>query len=296
MGIFDETVKIKELQNLKGKYPIPYLSYSQLNSYMKCPETYRLTYLAGERKFLGNKYTVLGSVLHEIMELQGKQLLFENPLSKAEAIRKFNTMYFNEKHVPKEFFTDKEEYVAMYKKGITAIENYYSVYEESTPLYLERKFFGEISPELPPFKSFIDRIEGDPADPSTWTIVDYKSGSSVKSKDYLRKDIQLGLYVAQVFGEFGAYPKAVSFFNPVPNKFQTAIHQGDGLYRFTGQRAPVVEFSVSDILITVRDTVKAIITDIENDSFEKRIEAWECKNCFKFEECKPFDNNPWGKI
>lgn len=293
--MFDDTINM-ELGKL---YPIPYFSYSQLNSYLQCPHNFYLTYLAGERQRKGNKYTELGSILHDIFERQGKNLIFESdPLTKGQALKLFNKsfMALKDDEKTKAYFTDKEDFIKLYQKGVTAIENYYEIYETAKPLYVERQFKKSIAEGLPPARSYIDRIDGEADDASTWIVSDYKTGGSPKSKEYLRTDFQLALYSAQIFAEFGAYPKAVQFVHPVPQKTQTAIHQGDGVYKFKNQRDPVVEFSVSDTIILIRNVIADIVRAIQNNDFPLKVDSWNCKMCFHYMDgtCKPFDKSQQG--
>lgn len=278
-------------------YPLPRTSYSQLNSFINCPWTFYLTYMTGDFTRTGNKYTELGSLLHSVFERQAKQLKAKKPFSKSEALKMYNLGYFR---IDKVHFDDKEDWQKLYKKGVLAIENFYSVYENDVPLFIEKEFCETIGDGIPPVKAFIDRIDGDPEDPSTWIITDYKTGSSPKAKDYLREDLQMGLYIAQIYTRFGAYPKAVQFFHPVPNKFQTAIHEGDGVYKFTGQRAPVVEISLAQTLVDARAVVAEIAKCVETGHWEKKIDKWSCKMCFHFQsgKCKPFEGQQggWGAI
>lgn len=280
--------------NLDKFYSIPYVSYTQLSTYMTCPHSYYLTYIMKQFERTGNKYTELGKVLHDIFEAQGRQLLInhEKPLMIDDAIQRYNVKFFK---IDKKHFDDKEDMIKLYQKGITAIEGYYSVYTEEPPLFVEKKFQCKIAEGLPPFKSFVDRIDGDPEDASTWVITDYKTGASPKTKSYLKGDLQLGLYASQVFASTGKYPKVVQFYHPVPDKFQKAIHQGDGVYRFTNQREPVVEFSVADTIEKAREVLYQIVTDKE---FHKEIDPWSCKSCFHYQSgaCKPWDKEGWGGI
>lgn len=271
-------------------YLLPYISYTQINTYLKCPYEFWLTYLSGESISTSNKYTEVGSLLHEIFEAQGKRLIEGSKMEQREAIRLFNNKYFR---IDRSYFADKDDWIKMYKRGIDAIYNFFDTYHSSSPLFVERLFFGEIAEGLPPAKSYIDRIDGDPNDPSTWIITDYKTGASVKSKDYLKNDIQLGFYAAQMFAEFGVYPKALQFYHPIPNKFQTAIHIGDGVYRFVNQREPVVEFSVSDTIMTVREVVQKIV---EEQDFHKVPDPYLCKLCSHYQNglCKPFGSTQIG--
>lgn len=285
--------------NLKERYFLPYFSYSQLSTFMSCPESFRLTYLSGEFKPLGNKYTELGSVLHEIFEQEGKMKIYGEPekfFTKKQAFKMFNEKFIAVKDEHKEYFNDKDDFIAMYKKGIKAIENYYEIYADSAPLFVEKKFLAVVSDGLPPAKSYIDRIDGEPENPETWIVTDYKTGSSPKSKDYLRKDFQLALYALQIFAEYGAYPKAVQFVNPVPNKIQTAVHQGDGVYRFIGQREPVVTFNVADTIVLIRNVLADIIETVESANWVKKVDGWNCKSCFHYisGKCQPFDKQQQG--
>lgn len=270
------------------KYPLPRASYSQFSSFLSCPWEYYLTYIAGDRRKNANKYTELGSILHDIFEKQGKQLLFENPMSIEQAFDLYNNAFMK---IDKKYFDDKDDWIKMYKKGCTAIEGYFGVYSEDVPLFLEKQFVNKIGDGIPPVKSFIDRIDGEKDNPESWIITDYKSGSNPKSKSYLKDDFQLGMYAAQIYSEYGAYPKAVQFYHPVPDKFQTAIHKGEGVYEFTNQRAPVVTFSVADILIQLAGVTKQIVECVESGDWKKVVDSWSCKMCFHYinGQCKPFE-------
>ncbi|QKN88233.1 RecB family exonuclease [Bacillus phage Novomoskovsk] len=276
-------------------YPLKRASYSQLNTFMNCPHEFYLTYVAGQRSE-GNKYTIAGSNLHEVFEAHSRAQQNDKELTRRDMMEMYNkgVMQYD-----KSMFLDKNDFHKMYEKGVSAIDHFLEVYShETAPCFVEREFVADIGEGIPIMKSFVDRIDGDKDDPSSWIVTDYKTGSNPKSKQYLSDDLQLGLYVAQIHSEFGAYPKAVQFYHPVIDKFQTAIHQGDGLYRFTNQRAPVVEFSVSDVLVRTRLVVDSIVQAVETNNFPKNIRAFECKFCFKFQDgsCEPFKKTGWGAL
>lgn len=296
LGIDKETLEVKRMNKIAELYPLPRTSYSQLKSFLDCKYTFYMTYI--EKNYdNANKYTQLGSLLHDIFERQGKQLLAENPFTQEAAMADFNKRYFADKEVEKRHFKDKEDYVAMYQKGVKAIVNYYAGYGDFTPLYLEKKFLDTIGDGIPPMTSYVDRIDGEADKPETWIITDYKSGGSPKSKDYLRKDFQLALYAAQVFKQYGKYPKALQFYHPVPDKFQTAIHKGEGVYEFTGQRAPVVTFSVADTIIQVRQIIADIVETVKTGNWTKTVDSWNCKMCFHYEKCQPFGGlGGWANV
>lgn len=280
---------------MRNDYPLKRASYSQLNTFMSCPHEFYLTYIAGQRSE-GNKYTVAGSNLHEIFEAHSRAQQNGKELTRKDLLTMYNKAF---KQYDKKMFNDKEDLLKMYEKGVSAIDHFLDTYShEEEPCFIEREFIADIGEGIPLMKSFVDRIDGDKDDPSTWIITDYKTGSNPKSKKYLSDDLQLGLYIAQIHSEFGAYPKAVQFYHPVIDKFQTAIHKGDGVYRFTNQRDPVVEFSVSDILVRTRLVVDEIVKAVETNNFPKKIDAFKCKFCFKYQDgsCKPFEQTGWGAL
>lgn len=295
MGIDTDRLKLGEALKL---YPLPRTSYSQLNTFLSCPHTFFLSYMTGNFKMNGNKYTFLGSLLHEVFERQGKQMIAnpDKPFTKQDAFKMYNAGFMKIEHSN---FDDKEDWLKMYEKGVKAVDNYYEVYGESTPLYIEKQFIAKIGEGIPPVKGFIDRIDGDPDDVETWVLTDYKNGSAPKSKDYLRNDLQMGIYVAQIYAMYGKFPKAVEFFHPVPNKSQTAIHLGEGRYRFLGQREPVVEFNLQETVLSAQAIVAEIAKCVTSGVWRKQIDPWGCKNCFHFEECQPFDKEQekgWGEV
>lgn len=280
---------------MRNDYPLKRASYSQLNTFMSCPHEFYLTYVAGQRSE-GNKYTVAGSNLHEIFEAHSRAQQNGKELTRKDLLAMYNKAF---KQYDKKMFNDKEDLLKMYEKGVSAIDHFLDTYShEEAPCFIEREFIADIGEGIPLMKSFIDRIDGDKDDPSTWIVTDYKTGSNPKSKKYLSDDLQLGLYIAQIHSEFGSYPKAVQFYHPVIDKFQTAIHKGEGVYRFTNQRDPVVEFSVSDILVRTRLVVDEIVKAVETNSFPKKIDAFKCKFCFKYQDgsCKPFEQTGWGAL
>lgn len=277
------------------KYPLSYISYSQLSSFIQCPYSWYETYVLRHRS--GNKYTDLGKVIHEVLEMQGKQLIAEVPYVDKKYIRKYNQLFLDPNQVHRKYFTDRDEYIQFYKKGITAIENYLEVYRDSKPLFVEKKFNVQLVDGTPNCLGFIDRIDGEKDDPAEWTVTDYKSGSSPKSKDFLRKDFQLAIYAQAIYKEYGTYPRVLAYYHPVINKFQRAVHLGDGFYEYQGQRAPSVTFVVAEKMQQVKETVEAISEAYKTGIFPKWTDNWSCKNCFHLERCNPFANaSGWDLI
>lgn len=245
---------MKNEQKKIDKYPMKYVSYSQLNLYKTCKKAFKFQYIDKAPR-TDSKYMAFGRVMHEVFEAHGKALLFEKDFTFDDALNMFRPELLK---IDRSLFDSKDEVKDFYIKGGTALKHYFDAYGDYKPLFLERKFNKRCIGDLPPLLSYVDRIDGKADDASTWIITDYKTGNAPKDKQYIRNDIQLAFYVIQIFTEFGAFPQAVQFYHPVPNKFQTAIHIGDGKYRYQGQREPVVEFDVNEVVLEVSTMVNQI--------------------------------------
>lgn len=278
-------------------YPMPYISYSQLSSFLDCPQTFYQTYILKNRS--GNKFTALGSAVHTIAEIQGKQLVAKHPHEDKKYIQMFNEIYFDDEKTPKKYFSNKEEYIQLYKKGIIAIENYLNEYRDSKPLFIEKKFRSVLIEGTPECLGFVDRIDGDIERPWEWVVTDIKSGSNPKSKQFLNDDFQLAIYAQFIYNQYGHYPAFLRYAHPVPNKFQTAVHLGDGLYEYEykGQRSPKARFFVPDKMHRVKEVVEAISDAYSAGIFPKWTDRFKCGNCFHLETCKPFgDGTGWNSL
>lgn len=279
------------------KYPLSYYSYSQLSSFLDCPQTWYQTYVLKNRS--GNRYTSLGSQLHTVFELQGERLLLhDNTYPDGYYMKIYNELFFDNEKVPKKYFDSKDQYIEMYKQGVTAIENYLAEYTNSKPLFVEKKFKQVLIEGTPPALGFIDRIDGDIDEPWSWVVTDYKSGKNPKSKQFLNDDFQLAIYAQAIYMEYDHYPAFLRYYHPVINKFQTAVHLGDGLYEYDykGQRAPKARFYVPEKMTLVKETVERISKAYKYDEFYKKTDRFKCNNCFHLETCKPFEGGGWSAV
>lgn len=278
-------------------YPLPYISYSQLSSFIDCPYAYYSTYILKQRS--GNRYTALGSQLHTVFELQGKALQMSQIRENGSYMKMYNELFFDPEKVPKKYFDSKEQYIEMYKKGTLAVDNYLAEYHSSKPLFVEKKFKQVLIEGTPPCLGFIDRIDGEINKPGEWVVTDYKSGSNPKSKSFLNEDFQLAIYAQALYEEYDFYPAFLRYYHPVIAKFQTAVHLGDGLYEYDykGQRSPKARFFVPEKMAQVKETVEAISSAYKHNNFAKKVDKFGCRNCFHIETCKPFgDGTGWGAV
>lgn len=279
------------------KYPLPYYSYSQLSSFLDCPQTWYQTYVLKNRS--GNRFTALGSQLHTVFELQGHNLRMKPPYESGLYMKHFNELYFDPEKVPKKYFDSKEQYIEMYKQGVMAIENYLAEYANSKPLFVEKKFKQVLIEGTPPALGFIDRIDGEIDKPWEWVVTDYKSGRNPKSKQFLNEDFQLAMYAQAIYEEYDYYPAFLRYYHPVIDKFQTAVLiDDDGLYEYDykGQRSPKARFFVPEKMTQVKETVEAISLAYKHNNFAKKTDKFGCKNCFHLDTCKPFEGGGWSSL
>ncbi|MCK4686568.1 MAG: PD-(D/E)XK nuclease family protein [Candidatus Lokiarchaeota archaeon] len=79
------------------KNPPKYVSASQINTFLFCPISYRLSYIDLEEKELPNIYMVFGSAIHEALALNFKQKIkSKKDLEAEEVITKFEEVFNKE--------------------------------------------------------------------------------------------------------------------------------------------------------------------------------------------------------
>lgn len=225
------------------KYPLPYISYSQLSSYLNCSYTFYQSYILKNRDD-GNKYSKLGNVFHDIAE--------NFPCSGDPKVvgQEYSRLF---KTIPVEMFDSPEERQQFFDKGLTAVKHFGRHYKGAPePLFVELKVEMPIIPGLPPSLSYIDRIDGEHGKPETYIITDYKTSNNAWPKSKLAEQFQLGFYALQCYKKFGEWPLAVQYYFPVPDKWVIAVHIGDGIYEYQNQKNPVLQINVADVIMKCR--------------------------------------------
>lgn len=175
-------VKISHLDK-SGEIEIPFLSYSQIDTFLACPLKYKYRYLLkvpAEPHHALTFGATIHNTLHEFhrYEQQGKVLSAPELLSiyKKQFIE---IGYESEEHKKQRF-----------QSGIKALKNYHKVFTTifGRPKILERNFRLNIAGT--PFIGKIDRID---ETNDGYEIIDYKTGGS-KSQQVVDKDKQLTIY------------------------------------------------------------------------------------------------------
>jgi len=256
-----------------SKYPKKYMSYSQIDQYLRCPFCFRVKYIDGAEQE-DTKFLSFGRIIHDV---------FENYTGNESMMREvFKERLISESHL----YEDKEEAMKFYQKGTDAITHY-----TASDLYhleavgREVRFNAKLLPNTPSIIGFIDFIYGNPDMPSTWNIVDYKTSASTKPKEALRTDLQMPIYALAMHKKYGVFPNSIEYFYPVINKRQRAIHLGDGIYQYQNQREPVVHFNAFDAL----PIIQQVHDDVVAGKFDERAMHFFCTS-----DCKSAGG--WGAV
>lgn len=181
-----EQVTEEEFSSIRSdKLPRGYLSASQIQKYLTCPEDYRLTYIEG-RKFKPNSKMIRGSSVHKMVEkslimLKGRGVA-PMPEEVLDSSRGIVTSVLESQEPGEEI--DIEEVIDSSQKSFQAWykERMHSV----VPIAVEQQVLASVGGV--PAKGFIDYIDGSGGSP---TVVDLKVGN--KKRDPCNS-LQLGLY------------------------------------------------------------------------------------------------------
>jgi DNA helicase-2/ATP-dependent DNA helicase PcrA len=184
------------------KIPISYLSYSQLDSFLRCPLQYKYRYVL-KIPVLPSAALSFGQTMHEaVHDFYVQVKSGENPSLE-------DLLGFYEKRWIGVGYGKKEYEAKMKDHGRTLLCEFYTKGYDKTvvPKELEQPFKIHISENLV-LGGKIDRIDARPE--GKIEIIDYKTGQSTKVKDVSR-DLQLTVYAmaATEQGVYGYRPQDV---------------------------------------------------------------------------------------
>lgn len=265
-------------RNNNNKKKRDYFSYSQLKSFTSCSYTYYQVYVLGNRDE-GNKYSALGNAVHEAFE---NMYELGDVTKVLEEYRKFFMK------IPHSFFESNDEHLEFFKRGVKMVKAGYARFIDQKPVHLELKMHVRVLDDELPVLAFLDRIDGDPENAATWEITDYKSSKNKWPRARLREEFQLGFYAMLIHAQYGEYPAALQYYFPCPDEFVRAEHMGDGVYEYTNQRQPALQFSVDE----TREKVKEILEEIRLEKFD----LMPCGTFFCKNYCPHYVSDGWGGI
>ena len=243
-------------------------SYSQLNSFQKCPRQYKFAYVL-KVPVRGSHSLSFGQSIHLTL-----QRFFDLVKSRTAVVQQ--DLFGNESDVQAEinwptldelleiyeqtwiddWYDSKEQQLQYKKKGRDALVRFFEEWEKDkvVPQFLERSFKLRLDDYTIVGK--IDRI--DKTEDNKWEIIDYKTGESKDKLDFKAKE-QLLIYqlAAQ---DLGGQVEKLTYY-----------------YLDDGKR---VSFLGTDQeLDKLRQTILATIKSIQQGVFEPKPNAFVCQHC-----------------
>ena len=179
-------------------YRPPHLSFSQLETYERCPYAYWLRYVKGVPE-PPNHYAAFGSFIHGLIEQDGKARMLGRIIPETDLLDRYA------KGFPRDAFASPELADQYWQKGLAMMRHYRASTKTAEVIDVESPF--QIDPSFGvPIVGYIDRIEK--RDGEYW-ILDYKTGRPFTADDH-RAD-QLLLYGLAFFRRYRRRPKRMVF-------------------------------------------------------------------------------------
>ena len=179
------------------------LSPSSIKAYNDCPLKFKFQKIMRVPRPAG-KATDLGTVIHAVVEELAKQKAKGIKLTKKKALKKLEELWIFRSYQSK---TDED---AAMERAKIMIDAYLDWEEESENKLIDTEISFKVKIGGVIFTGKIDRLEENPK--GKLEIVDFKSGSSVISKNKAKVDPQLNIYAKAVKEMKGEFPVKASLF------------------------------------------------------------------------------------
>ncbi|MDR1417572.1 MAG: PD-(D/E)XK nuclease family protein [Endomicrobium sp.] len=181
------------------------ISYSRVNTYLFCPQKYKLIYI--DNLFVPvNADITFGHIIHKTLEqfCRSKNNSYDN------LIDCYNSSWKNDG------FISPQQTFEYYMRGNDILDNYYKSFKESKTeiIYVEKSFDANIGKYR--FIGIIDRI--DKYSDGTYEVMDYKTHVKSWSQEKVDKDLQLTFYAYACRNVFGFNPDEISVYFLSENK------------------------------------------------------------------------------
>jgi len=188
-------------QKKEAPFTIPFISYSQINTYNQCPLQYKYRYLLKIPTKINHALT-FGQSIHNTLRD------FHRMERKGQAIGTADLLEIFEKNFIPLGYESKEHKMQRYEQGKQALIKYADTRKEKfgTPKFIEEKFNLRIF-EIP-LLGFIDRIDYKDGE---YELIDYKTGAS-KDQKIVDKDEQLTIYAMAAKEHLHINPKKLSLY------------------------------------------------------------------------------------
>ena len=260
-----------------------HLSFSQLNTYLGCGESYRLSYVEGNRS-APNIAMVKGTSFHRVAEINNTQKMESKKDMSLEEM-----LDIASSQIDKAFKLDlylKRSEQSMSKKSLhgeakdsllATIPGLHKHSQGIQPIAIEKEYDIKIPGVDRHVKAFIDLITDDNR------VIDYKLTAKAKSQSATENDLQLALYslIHKIY--YGSFPR-VQFHNYVSKKSKKT---GEHSYSFNILETE--DIYCESKLQPLLSTIKTVEESIQKGVFlPAESGSWRCSPnmCSHYQSCK----------
>ncbi|MDD5021065.1 MAG: PD-(D/E)XK nuclease family protein [Endomicrobiaceae bacterium] len=175
------------------------ISYSRINTYLFCPQKYKLVYL--DNKYIPlNADISFGLSIHKILEhyYKSSEYTYES------MIDSFNL------HWDSSGYETPQDVYVYYLRAKKTLKDFWNTYGKSKPknILTEKRFETNIGQYQ--FIGIIDRI--DESEDGTRELVDYKTHKTIWTQETIDNDLQLSLYCYACKTALGFLPEKIAIY------------------------------------------------------------------------------------
>ena len=228
--------------------PIAALSYTQVDTYQRCPQMYQYRFVF-RLPTRPRPQMQFGRILHEALKDALGGIERDRPLTWAMVDSAYVAAWTRER------FCAPEQAPSLQDLGRTYLHNAFSAGDLSKPLLLEQPFSLRVDGLR--LTGRIDRVDRHPD--GSYEVIDYKTGSARRATE-LQRDLQLGVYALAARDVFRFNPLSLSYY-----------------YLETSERV-TVEKPV-DRLEEDRQTIVKVAEGIRAEQFPARPDRMKCSGC-----------------
>lgn len=247
LSLFSWRKTAETSQNFNKKYSVSYLSYSQIQTFERCPLHYKLKYIL-KIPTPASSALSFGIAVHNTF-----RDFYQWVVDKGKAdLRIFLDLY--KKNWLVEGYTSRKHEQTAFAKGKKYIEEYFEKYFslKKLPIGLEVPFSFPVKPGLN-FVGKIDRIDKLPD--GRIEIIDYKTGEKVPSQKEVDLDRQLTFYA------LAATEVKDELFWRKPEEIVLSLYYFEEQKKMSTSRT-------KEQLVKAKDEVIKIASEIENSDFK----------------------------
>ena len=228
--------------------PIAALSYTQVDTYQRCPQMYQYRFVF-RLPTRPRPQMQFGRILHEALR---------DALGAIERDRPLTWQMVDSAYVEawtRERFCAPEQAPSLQDLGRTYLRNAFAAGDLAKPLLLEQPFSLRVDGLR--LTGRIDRVDRRPD--GSYEVIDYKTGSARRAPE-LQKDLQLGVYALAARDVFRFNPLSLSYY-----------------YLETSERVTVEK--PQERLEEDRQTILKVAEGIRAEQFPARPERMKCSGC-----------------